>query len=84
MDILSTPLCEILVASYQLDLVTPGMSPLEAMDLKQILHTPNFLRKALGLPHMGHLLYFLTLNLGLRWALKSNAFLDTPTSLTTS
>jgi len=33
----------ILLASYQLAFLTPGISPLEASSLKQILHIPNFL-----------------------------------------
>jgi len=41
---------------YQLDLMTPGNSPFDANILKQILHIPNFLRNALLLPQMGHLL----------------------------
>jgi hypothetical protein len=35
---------------YQLDLVTPVASPLEASIRKQIRHTPNFRRNARGLP----------------------------------
>jgi hypothetical protein len=29
---------------YQLDLITPGISPLKAMERKQIRQIPNFLR----------------------------------------
>jgi len=53
MDILFSPL----LIFYQLDLTTPGMSPLEARFLKQIRQIPNFLKKALLLPQIGHLLY---------------------------
>jgi hypothetical protein len=49
---------------YQLDFVTPGSFPADANSRKQILHIPNFLKKPLGLPQKGHLLYPLTLNLG--------------------
>jgi hypothetical protein len=40
--------------SYQLDFMTPGISPLRAMLRKQIRQIPNFLKNALGLPQMGH------------------------------
>ena len=49
---------------YQLDLVTPGSIPCEARLRKHIRQIPNFLKNPLGLPHIGHLLYALTLNLG--------------------
>jgi len=49
---------------YQLALVTPGMSPRDAISLKHKRQTWNFLEYARGLPHSLHLLYFLTLNLG--------------------
>jgi hypothetical protein len=42
---------------YQLDLITPGISPRKAILRKHILQIPNFLKNALGLPQMGHLLY---------------------------
>jgi hypothetical protein len=41
---------------YQLDLTTPGSFPCDAKLRKQILQTPNFRRKARGLPQIGHLL----------------------------
>jgi hypothetical protein len=44
------------LSNYQLDLTTPGISPLEAIFLKQIRHIPNFLRNARLLPQIGHLL----------------------------
>src|SRR3989344_7413978 len=37
---------------YQLDLVTPGISPLLANSLKHILQRPNFLIKPCLLPHL--------------------------------
>jgi hypothetical protein len=40
---------------YQLDLITPGISPLNAMLRKHMRQIPNFLKKALGLPQIGHL-----------------------------
>ena len=42
---------------YQLDFTTPGISPLEAIVLKQIRQIPNFLKYARLLPQIGHLLY---------------------------
>jgi hypothetical protein len=39
--------------TYQLDLTTPGISPLRAKVLKQIRHIWNLLRNALGLPQRG-------------------------------
>jgi hypothetical protein len=39
--------------AYQLDFVTPVISPREARDLKQILHTPNLRINARGLPQSG-------------------------------
>jgi hypothetical protein len=49
---------------YQLALVTPGISPLEAISLKHMRHILNFLMYPRRLPHNWHLLYALTLNLG--------------------
>ena len=66
---------------YQLDLTTPGSLPSEARVLKQILHIPNFLRNPLGLPHIGHLLYFRTLNFGFLIALTIKADFAKPASL---
>jgi len=54
---------------HQLDLTTPGISPLEANVLKQIRQIPNFLKKALLRPHIGHLLYWRALNFCFLWAL---------------
>jgi hypothetical protein len=53
---------------YQLDLVTPGNSPLRARFLKQILHIWNLPMKPLGLPQSGHLFMARTLNFGVRLA----------------
>ena len=41
--------------NYQDDFVTPGISPLLANSLKQILHNPKSLIKPLLLPHLKHL-----------------------------
>jgi hypothetical protein len=49
-------------SSYQLDFVTPGSWPASALFLKQILHMSKRLIYALGLPHIGHLLYVRTGN----------------------
>ena len=52
--------------TYQLDLVTPGMSPWCASSLKQILQMPNFRMKPRGRPQSLHRLYLRTLNFGVR------------------
>jgi hypothetical protein len=52
------------IVNYQLDFITPGSFPSEASFRKQIRQIPNFLKKPLGLPQIGHLLYALTANLG--------------------
>jgi len=62
------------VSYYQLDFKTPGNFPWDARDLKQIRHMPNFLKKPLGRPHIGHLLYALLLNLGFRPAFAISDF----------
>jgi hypothetical protein len=54
----------LILNNHQLDFTTPGSFPWEARFRKQIRQIPNFLKNALGLPQMGHLLYVLTLNLG--------------------
>jgi len=41
-------------ASYQLDLITPGNLPSDANSRKQIRQMPNFRKKPLGRPHIGH------------------------------
>jgi hypothetical protein len=65
---------------YQLDFVTPVISPLDASLRKQILQTPNFLMNALGRPQSGHLLYLRTENLGFLCAFAIMDFLAKPTS----
>ena len=65
---------------YQLDLVTPVISPLNANFLKQILQIPYFLINDLGRPHRGHRLYFRTANFGSRWAFAIMDFLAKSTS----
>jgi hypothetical protein len=49
---------------YQLALRTPGMYPDSACSLKQILQSPNFLRKARDLPHRRQRLCCRTGNFG--------------------
>jgi hypothetical protein len=68
------------ICIYQLDLVTPVISPLDASLRKQILQTPNFRMNALGRPQRGHLLYLRTENLGFRCAFAMMDFLAKPTS----
>ncbi len=53
---------------YQLDFVTPGISPLFANSLKHILHNPNALINPLLLPHLKHLLTSLVENFGFFFA----------------
>lgn len=48
--------------SYQLALTTPGISPLDASSLKQILQSWKRRMKPRGLPQSLHRLYFLALN----------------------
>jgi hypothetical protein len=50
--------------AYQLALITPGISPLSALFLKQILHMSNFLRYPRDRPQSGQRWYPRTLNLG--------------------
>jgi len=67
------------VASYQLDLTTPGSFPSDANTRKQIRQSPNFLRYPLGRPQTGHRLYCRTLNLGFRIAfILSDFFAKSP------
>jgi hypothetical protein len=60
---------------YQLALRTPGIYPDSACSLKQILQSPNFLRKARDLPHRPHLLCCRTGNFGFRLLFSTMAFL---------
>jgi hypothetical protein len=60
---------------YQLALRTPGMYPESAISLKQILQSPNFLRKARDLPHLPHRLCWRTGNFGFRLLFSTMAFL---------
>jgi len=66
--------------AYQLDLITPGNFPWDAMFRKQIRQIPNFLINARGRPHKGHRLYARTLNFGFRCAFMRNAVLAKSTS----
>jgi hypothetical protein len=67
--------------NHQLDLTTPGISPFEAKFLKQIRQIPNFLKKALLRPQIGHLLYCRVENFCFLWALTTRDFLAKITSL---
>ena len=60
---------------YQLALRTPGMYPDSAISLKQILQSPNFLRKARDLPHLPQRLCWRTGNFGFRLLFSTMAFL---------
>src|SRR5208283_1162292 len=64
-----------LIFGYQLDFVTPGISPLRAILRKQMRQMPNRRRKARGRPHKGQRWYFCTANLVGRFALAINDFL---------
>ena len=57
---------EVRLPYYQLDLTTPGISPLSASVLKHRRHTPNLRRKPLGLPQSWHRLCLRLLNFGFR------------------
>lgn len=48
--------------SYQLDFLTPGISPLYANSLKQIRQIPNFFITECGRPHLLQRVYSCTLN----------------------
>ena len=61
--------CSSLCRNYQLDLTTPGISPLRASPRKQRRHTPNFRRNALGRPQSWQRLCWRDLNFGLRASL---------------
>jgi hypothetical protein len=52
--------------SYQLDLTTPGISPLSASARKHKRQTPNLRRKPRGLPQSWHRLCLRQLNFGFR------------------
>jgi hypothetical protein len=69
------------LSNYQLDLTTPGISPREAIFLKQIRHMPNFLRNARLLPQMGHLLYARVVNFCFLIAFAISDFLAKASSL---
>jgi hypothetical protein len=50
--------------AYQLDFVTPGISPTSANLRKQMRHSPNFRIKARGRPHSSQRLCCCTRNFG--------------------
>jgi argonaute-like protein implicated in RNA metabolism and viral defense len=54
---------------YQLDLITPGISPRSANPRKHSRHTPNFRRNARGRPHSLQRLCLRLLNFGFRASL---------------
>jgi hypothetical protein len=62
---------------YQLDLVTPVISPREARFRKQIRQTPNFRKKARGRPQILQRLYIRTSNFGFRLLFAMRDFLAT-------
>lgn len=63
---------------YQLDLVTPGISPLDAILRKQIRHSENFRRYARGLPQTRQRFRALTLYFGSLFAFSIKAVLAIP------
>jgi hypothetical protein len=65
----------LILLSYQLDLVTPGISPSLASLRKQRRHISNFRRYPLARPQIRHRFTFLVLYLGLLKALMIIAFL---------
>jgi hypothetical protein len=54
------------LSCYQLDLFTPGISPLSASPRKHKRQMPNLRRKPRGLPHSWHRLCLRLLNFGFR------------------
>jgi len=60
-----------IVFYYQLDFLIPGISPLFANSLKQILQSPNFLINPCLLPHLKHRLIVLDENFGFIFAFAS-------------
>src|ERR1700722_8126168 len=56
--------CARMFIFYQLDLTTPGISPLRASERKQRRQTPNFRRKARGRPQSWQRLCWRDLNFG--------------------
>jgi hypothetical protein len=70
----------VVLPAYQLDFITPGISPRKAMFRKQMRQIPNFRKKARGRPHRGQRLYSRTGNLGVRLDLAICDFLAIPFS----
>jgi len=64
-------------SGYQLDLVTPGISPFKLNERKQIRHIENFLKYPRTLPQIKQRWYFLTANFGSRNAFAMSDFLAT-------
>jgi hypothetical protein len=65
----------LILTSYQLDFVTPGMSPSLASLRKQRRHISYFRKKPLGLPQIRQRFTFRVLYFGVRSALIIIAFL---------
>src|SRR2546429_9751278 len=61
-------IADILSPAYQLDFVTPGMSPLCAISRKQMRQIPNRRNTPRERPHTLQRVYARTANLGLRFA----------------
>ncbi len=66
---------------YQLDFVTPGMSPRKLRNRKQIRHMRNRRKNPLTRPQHGQRLYWREENFGSLLALFFNANLDTDSFL---
>jgi len=64
----------LILLSYQLDFVTPGIIPSLASFRKQRRHISYFRKKPLGLPHILQRFTFRVLYLGVRCALTIIAF----------
>jgi hypothetical protein len=65
----------LILVSYQLDFVTPGISPSLASFLKQRRHISYFRKKPLGLPQILQRFTFRVLYFGVLFALAIIAFL---------
>jgi hypothetical protein len=70
------------ISAYQLDLVTPGISPASARFRKQRRHSWNFLKYPRERPQRRHRLCARTLNFGVRLALAFMHVLATVTPVT--
>src|ERR1700679_631511 len=66
---------QVILLFYQLDLTTPGISPLRASERKQRRHTPNLRRNARGRPQSWQRLCWRDLNFGFLASLRRFAVL---------